>query len=88
MAYNPQDELKKLHIPVLLINGTKDLQVTVDEANLLKEAYPDATLKIIENMNHIMFVIEGDEMENIKSYNESSREISLEVVNSITNFIK
>ncbi|HRV54891.1 MAG TPA: alpha/beta hydrolase, partial [Mangrovimonas sp.] len=36
MAYNPQDELKKLHIPVLLINGTKDLQVTVDEANLLK----------------------------------------------------
>ena len=88
MAYNPQNELKKLHIPVLLINGTKDLQVTVDEANLLKEAYPDATLKIIENMNHIMFVIEGDEMENIKSYNESSREISLEVVNSITNFIK
>ena len=88
MAYNPQDELKKLHIPVLLINGTKDLQVTVDEANLLKEAYPDATLKIIENMNHIMFVIKGDEMENIKSYNESSREISLEVVNSITNFIK
>lgn len=88
MAYNPQEEIKKLNIPVLLLNGTKDLQVAVDEAHLLKEASPAATLDIIENVNHIMFVIEGDEMENLKSYNESSRAISRDVTKSITSFIK
>ena len=88
MQYNPQEELKKLDIPILLINGTKDLQVTVDEANLLSEANPNAILKIVENMNHIMFIIEGDDLENAKSYNESSRPISEEAIKSILAFIK
>jgi len=88
MKYKPQEEIKKLDIPILLINGTKDLQVTVDEAQLLKDASEQATLKIIEKMNHIMFIIEGDDLENSKSYNESFRKLPNELIESITNFIK
>ncbi|WP_339625152.1 alpha/beta hydrolase [uncultured Winogradskyella sp.] len=88
MTYNPTDVLKTLDMPILLINGTKDLQVSVAEAELLKAANKKATLVIIENMNHILFEIEGDDLENSKSYNESFRQLSSQLLKSITDFIK
>lgn len=87
MRYNPQDIIKSLDIPILIINGTKDLQVTVEEANLLKNASQNAELIIVEKMNHVLFIIDGDDLENSKSYNESARKISEDVVSSILEFI-
>lgn len=88
MAYNPQEEIKNLDIPTLIINGTKDLQVSVDEANLLHSANENSTLTIIEKMNHILVPIEGDTLENSKSYNESQRKISDELIQFIIAFIE
>ncbi|WP_044403554.1 alpha/beta hydrolase [Lacinutrix sp. Hel_I_90] len=88
MYYKPQEEIKKLDMPILIINGTKDLQVSEAEAELLKDAAPKATLKIIEKMNHVLVPIEGDNLENSKSYNESSRALSADLFDSIVDFIK
>ena len=88
MQYNPKEEIKKLEIPTLILNGTKDLQVSPGEAKTLKEASKNGQLKIIENMNHVFFLIEGDDLENSKSYNESFREISTVLTNEIITFIK
>jgi len=88
IQYDPSEKIKELQIPILIINGTKDLQVTTTEATLLKEANPNAQIKIIENMNHILFTIEGDSLENSKSYNEITRKINPEVIESIVAFIK
>jgi len=88
MKYNPQEEIKKLKIPILIINGTKDLQVSKAEAELLKKAAPNATLVIIEKMNHVLVPIEGEDLENSKSYNEAYRKLSPKLISSITNFIK
>ncbi|MFC0605264.1 alpha/beta hydrolase family protein [Winogradskyella pulchriflava] len=88
MQYNPTEVIKELKMPILIINGTKDLQVSESEAELLKTANENATLTIIENMNHVLFEIEGDDLENSKSYNESFRPISPQLIDSITEFIK
>lgn len=88
MSYNPQEEIKKLNIPVLIINGTKDLQVSVDEAKLLSEASKNSQLKIIDKMNHVLFIIEGDDQENAKSYNDHAGKVSEELINTIVQFIK
>ncbi|MCB0464195.1 MAG: alpha/beta hydrolase, partial [Aequorivita sp.] len=64
MQYNPKMEIEKLQIPVLIVNGDKDIQVQVAEAEFLKNAKPDAEYKIIENMNHIFKKIEGNDLEN------------------------
>ncbi len=88
MKYNPTEVLSTLNIPILVINGTKDLQVSETEAKLLKEANKDATLKIIENMNHILVTIDGDDLENSKSYAETQRPIAEGLIDTITNFIK
>lgn len=87
MQYNPQEILRSLEIRSLIINGTKDLQVSVDEAQLLKDASDKADLVIVENMNHVLFIIEGDQLENSKSYNESFRDISEELLATVSNFI-
>ncbi|MBQ0768518.1 MAG: alpha/beta hydrolase [Bizionia sp.] len=88
MSYNPQSELQKLRIPILILNGTKDLQVTEAEAELLHQAVPESKLQIIENMNHVLVPIEGGTLENSKSYNESARALSPEIFEAIVNFIK
>lgn len=88
MQYNPTEVIKYLEMPVLVINGTKDLQVSENEAKLLKEANKEATLKIIENMNHVLVTIEGDDLENSKSYAETQRPIAEGLIKAITDFIK
>jgi alpha/beta superfamily hydrolase len=88
MRHYPSEILKTLKMPILIINGTKDLQVSESEAQLLKAANEKATLTIIENMNHVLFEIKGDDLENSKSYNESVRPISPQLIKSITDFIK
>jgi len=87
IQYNPLEIIQELNMPILIINGTKDLQVSTEEAHLLKEANPKAEITIIENMNHILFTIEGGALENSKSYNESFRKINPEVIESIVRFI-
>jgi fermentation-respiration switch protein FrsA (DUF1100 family) len=88
MRHYPSEILKTLKMPILIINGTKDLQVSESEAQLLKAANEKAKLTIIENMNHVLFEIKGDDLENSKSYNESVRPISPQLIKSITDFIK
>lgn len=88
IKYNPQTEIKKLQIPTLLINGNKDIQVSVNDAQLLQQAKPDAQLKIISNMNHIFKEIKGDEAENKASYTNPDLPITTDLSELITTFIK
>lgn len=46
--------MAQLHIPVLLIQGTHDTQISVEDAQALKKAYPKAQLKLIPGMSHLL----------------------------------
>lgn len=87
MKYNPKEEFKNIDIPSLVINGTKDIQVPVEEAKALHQANPESELAIIEKMNHILKHIERDE-DNFKSYSSPDFPLSEELVNIITDFVK
>ena len=88
MKFNPKVEISKLNMPVLIINGDKDIQVLVTEAEHLKEAQPKAEIVIIQNMNHIFKKIEGSDLENTKSYNIYNLPIMPELVETVSSFIK
>ena len=88
IKYHPQNELKKLQIPTLLINGNKDIQVSVQDAQLLQQAKPDAQLRIIPNMNHVFKEIKGDDVENKASYTNPELPICNELTSIITTFIR
>ena len=87
IQYNPQVEIKKLKIPILIVNGTKDIQVGVADANLLKLAKPDAEIQIIENVNHVLKEIIGDQNENMASYTNPNLPVSKIVLEKVNNFI-
>jgi esterase/lipase len=87
IKYNPQVEIKKLTIPILLINGTKDLQVPATDAELLHVANSKSEVKIIENMNHIFKEITVDE-DNLKSYSDPKLPVIPEIISILTTFVK
>ncbi|PKR80689.1 alpha/beta hydrolase [Brumimicrobium salinarum] len=51
LKYNPKDEIRKLEIPILILHGSTDIQVTKKDALLQKEGNDEAELKIIKGMN-------------------------------------
>ncbi|MCW3111448.1 MAG: alpha/beta hydrolase fold protein [Segetibacter sp.] len=86
--YDPQLEIKKLSIPALIIQGTNDMQVSVEDADLLAKANAHTKLVLIKNMNHVFRIVDGDRNANIATYNNSSLPISKDLTDSIVEFIK
>jgi hypothetical protein len=83
---NPIDEIKKVTIPTLIIQGNKDIQVQIADAENLSKAKPDAQFVIIKNLNHVLKTIEKDE-DNLKSYMSDSYPISEEFIKVIRDFV-
>lgn len=87
IKYDPISEIKKVTIPILILNGTKDLQVTVEDAKNLHDAQPNSKLVLIENMNHMLKNIDKDE-DNLTSYSTPDFPLSKELVTDVETFIK
>lgn len=85
--YDPQVEIQKLIIPTLIIQGTNDVQVPMEDAKYLSIANPKAKLVSINNMNHIFRIIEGDKQANLSSYNDATLPIAEELSKIINAFI-
>ncbi len=87
LKYDPAKEIKKLTIPVLIIQGTTDMQVDASEAEQLKKAYPKATLKVIEGMNHPLKQAPEDRGKNAATYTNPKLPLSPGLMPSIIEFI-
>lgn len=87
MKHDPTVALSQLEIPVLILAGDKDLNVSISEAELLKQAKPAADLQVIRGMNHVFRNIEGDDYDNGKSYNDPTLPIMPELIQTITEFV-
>jgi alpha/beta superfamily hydrolase len=85
--YDPAKEISKLKIPVLIIQGDADIQITTEDSDVLYKASKASKLVVIENMNHIFRIVEGGREENIKTYYDASLPIAGEMVKSISEFI-
>lgn len=88
MKYNPAKEISKLKIPVLIIQGTTDLQVSVDNANLLLASKQGAKLEIIDKMNHILKESDSDPQKNMATYRNPDLPLKAGLPDRIANFIK
>jgi len=88
IKYNPQKEIAKLKIPILIINGSKDIQVKNLDAELLHKAAEKSELFIVKDMNHIFKEINGDLTENMQSYNNPKLPIMTIFSDKISTFVK
>jgi pimeloyl-ACP methyl ester carboxylesterase len=85
--YDPQTEIKKLTIPILILQGTNDIQVSTEDAKRLSKANKKSKFVLLINMNHILKITEGNRDANIATYNKPTLAISEELVRSIVLFI-
>lgn len=87
MKFNPQAEIAKLKMPVLIIQGTHDIQVDVNNAKELKKASPNAKLVLIDGMNHILKQAPKDRQLNIATYSNEKLELHPRLISELTQFI-
>lgn len=88
MKYDPVLEMKKLIIPALILQGSTDIQVSMEDARLLSNANDNSELKIINGMNHIFREVESDLEINLSTYNNPNLPIMIELQESIVGFIR
>jgi alpha-beta hydrolase superfamily lysophospholipase len=88
-AYNPALEIAKLDIPVLILQGDKDIQVGVEEAEKLHAAHPSSSLYIIKEMNHVLKHCDTmQQMAQLATYSKPELPIKPELVSHIVEFVK
>jgi pimeloyl-ACP methyl ester carboxylesterase len=86
--FDPQKEIKQLKIPVLIVQGTSDLQVKMIDADKLKKGKSSATLTVIHGMNHVLKDAPDDKDKNLATYNQPNLPLKPELVTAVIDFIK
>lgn len=87
--YDPAKELAKLNIPILVVQGTTDIQVSVEDAALLQKANAKARLLTVPNMNHVLKTYEGNKrQENFATYSKPDLPLHPLVAKEIIAFLQ
>ncbi|MGN8343848.1 alpha/beta hydrolase [Pseudomonas sp. SMV71] len=84
---DPAQAFAALKIPALIIQGSSDIQVSVDDARLLQAAKPDAELALIEGMNHVLRIVPNDVKRQLASYKDPNLPLAAELGERIVGFI-
>jgi pimeloyl-ACP methyl ester carboxylesterase len=87
-AYDPAKEIAKLPMPVLIEQGTTDLQVGAREASLLAKAQPAAKMNLVPGMNHVLKIANGSLEEQMPAYTYPTLPVAPQLVADISSFIQ
>jgi len=89
MAQDPPKLAASLAVPYLIVQGDKDIQVSVEDAKLLAAAQPKAKLAVLPGVNHVLKAVIGDDRgANLATYGNSSLPIAPAVVDAVAGFVK
>jgi len=88
LKYNPQEEISTLYKPILIVQGTTDLQVSVADADTLAAANSNATKLILEGMNHVLKLSEADRTKNLATYSDPNLPLKEGLMEALVAFIK
>jgi uncharacterized protein len=88
-AENPAALAASLQLPLLIVQGDRDIQVTLDDARALAAAQPRAKLVLLPGVNHVLKIPRGDDRAaNLRAYAEPSLPIAPAAVQAIAGFVK
>jgi uncharacterized protein len=84
--YDPAQLIQNINLPTIIIQGGNDIQIKEEDAQRLAGAINTAPV-IINDMNHILKIINGSIQENMASYNNPELPVSEELVQTIVEFL-
>lgn len=73
--------------PMLIVQGTTDLQITLTDAEALSAARPDATVVRLEGVNHVLKVAPADRAANLATYTDPTLPLAPGVAEAVADFI-
>jgi pimeloyl-ACP methyl ester carboxylesterase len=89
VKYDPAAEIAKVKVPVLIIQGLRDIQVSEADARALKAAQPAAKLVLIPAANHVYRATTTDDrLVQLKLYVDPTIPVVPELVPAIAEWIK
>ena len=83
LRYDPVKELAALSVPVLIAQGTTDIQATEEDARLLAKANPAAKLLLLEGMNHVLKAVPNERDKQLASYGDPSLPVVPQLIEEI-----
>lgn len=87
-SYDPAKLAGAIKLPILIVQGERDLQTSVADAQALAAGAPGAKLAVIPGVNHVLKeVVSDDRVVNLSTYADSSRPIAPAVVDAIAGFV-
>jgi pimeloyl-ACP methyl ester carboxylesterase len=85
--HDPAAEIARMEMPVLIVQGTTDIQVPVEDARARAKAGKGAKLAIIEGMNHVLKLVGEDKAAQVASYGRNDLPIAPKLVDAVVEFI-
>jgi pimeloyl-ACP methyl ester carboxylesterase len=87
--YDPAKLAASVKVPMLIVQGERDLQVSSVDARALAAAQPKAKLVLLPQMNHVLKDVESDDhAANLATYADPSLPIDPGLVAAIAAFVK
>jgi pimeloyl-ACP methyl ester carboxylesterase len=86
--FDPAVEIAKLTVPVMVVQGTNDLQVKMTDANALAAAFPAGRLLVIEGMNHVLKAAPADRAGQMPSYSDPAIPVVPRLLDEMATFVK
>jgi pimeloyl-ACP methyl ester carboxylesterase len=87
-AFEPAVELARTSVPVLIVQGTTDLQVRMTDANALQAARTDARLVVLPDVNHVLKLTSDTTIGGqLVTYTDPTTPIVSQVVEAIASWI-
>jgi pimeloyl-ACP methyl ester carboxylesterase len=87
-SYTPSETITELEIPILIVQGTHDIQIETEQAEKLNEAAESSEMIIIDGMNHVLKQAPAERQKNIETYSDPNLALNPELMPALTNFIK
>jgi len=89
VKYDPAAEIARVKVPVLIVQGARDIQVSEADARALKAAQPAAKLVVIPGANHVYKAAASDDrMAQVRLYADPTIPIVPELTPAIADWIK
>jgi pimeloyl-ACP methyl ester carboxylesterase len=88
LAKDPAALAASSKLPMLIVQGGKDLQVARADAEALHAAQPKAELRVLPDMNHVMKDVSGtDRAANLAAYADPSLPVDTGLVDAVVQFV-
>jgi pimeloyl-ACP methyl ester carboxylesterase len=87
--HDPAKLAASLKLPLLIVQGERDIQISAADARALAAAQPKAKLVLVPAMNHVLKDVANDERSaNVATYSDFSLPVDSALVDAVASFVK